>query len=360
MNYSLWAHLYNGKRTDIFSMVDSLAIMESYQGFLLLVFRTVARTHLCSQAVQNQVMALYGGKTAFREYVKAHPDKFFSALKDSFQTCCHPEFLLNERYQNEHTEGYAKLWDEIYSEIRYNFGNPDKCTEGNNIVMKVVGSVSFELLKKAAEEKNARTSKQLRDLAEIGEHPWQQPEFINAHSERTSERMRALVDIGEHLFQQPWFIEENRKQQRALVDIGEHLFQHPEFIERTRDLVVRGEHLFQQPEYKQQRSENKKKRKHDLRKLSSGSTEEATYYPIDGADENGRYILIPEIFGTNDLNFTKKVKRRNGKRSMMKFHTMEANDELYLRKCSNKTCTNLKAGPYMNCRSCLVSYLGYN
>jgi hypothetical protein len=285
---------------------------------------------------------------------------FFSALDDSFQTCCHPEFLLNERYQNEHTEGYAKLWDEIYSEIRYNFGNPDKCTEGNNIVMKVVGSVSFELLKKAAEEKNARTSKQLRDLAEIGEHPWQQPEFINAHSERTSERMRALVDIGEHLFQQPWFIEENRKQQRALVDIGEHLFQHPEFIERTRDLVVRGEHLFQQPEYKQQRSEDEKKRKHDLRKLSSGSTEEATYYPIDGADENGRYILIPEIFGTNDLNFTKKVKRRNGKRSMMKFHTMEANDELYLRKCSNKTCTNLKAGPYMNCRSCRVSYLGYN
>jgi hypothetical protein len=226
--------------------------------------------------------------------------------------------------------------------------------------MKVVGSVSFELLKKAAEEKNARTSKRLRDLAEKGEHPWQQPEFINAHSERTSERMRALVDIGEHLFQQPWFIEENRKQQRALVDIGEHLFQQPEFIERTRDLVVRGEHLFQQPEYKQQHSEDEKKRKHDLRKLSSGSTEEATYYAIDGADENGRYILIPEIFGTNDLNFTKKVKRRNGKRSMMKFHMMEAIDELYLRKCSTKTCTNLKAGPYMNCRSCLVSYLGYN
>jgi hypothetical protein len=142
-------------------------------------------------------MALYGGKSAFREYVKAHPDKFFSALKDSFQTCCHPEFLLNERYRNEHTERYAKLWDEIYSEIRSYFGNPDKCTEGNNIVMKVVGSVSFELLIKAAEEKNARTSEQMRvrmrDLAERGEHPWQQPEFINALSERTSERMRDLV-----------------------------------------------------------------------------------------------------------------------------------------------------------------------
>jgi hypothetical protein len=57
--------------------------MESYQDFLLYVVNTVARTHLCSQAVQNQVMALYGGKSAFQKYVKAHPDKFFSALKVS-------------------------------------------------------------------------------------------------------------------------------------------------------------------------------------------------------------------------------------------------------------------------------------
>jgi len=93
MNFSLWAHPYDGKHT------DSLMIMESYQVFLLLVFNTVARTHLCSQAVQNQVMALYGGKAEFQEYVKAYPDKFFSALNNNFQTCCHPEFLLNERFQ---------------------------------------------------------------------------------------------------------------------------------------------------------------------------------------------------------------------------------------------------------------------
>jgi hypothetical protein len=309
MNYSPWAHLYNGKRTDIFSMEDSLAIMESYQGFLLYVFNTVARTHLCSQAVQNQVIALYMGKSAFRKYVKAHRDKFFSALKDSFQTCCHPEFLLNERYRNEHTEGYAKLWDEIYSEIRSYFGNPEKCTEANKIIIELEGSVSFELLKRAAEEKNARTSKRLSDLAERGEHPWQQPEFINAHSERTSKRMRDLVALGEHLFQQPEFIEENRMR------------------------IWKG--------------------KHDKRKLSSGSTEEATYYAIDGADENGRYILIPEIFGTNDLTFRKKVMRRNGKRVMTKFHTMEAIDEDYLRKCSTKTCTNRKSHSYMNCKTCL-------
>ena len=267
-------------------------IMESYQVFLLFVFDTVARTHLCSQAVQNQVTAVYGGKTAFREYVKAHPDKFFSALEDSSQTCCHPEFLLNERYRNEHTKRYAKLWDEIYFEIRSYFGNPDKCTEANNIIIELEGSVSFEHLNKAAEEKNARTSKRLSDLAEIGDHPWQQPEFINAHSERTSKQMRDSVDIGEHLFQQPEFIEKN--------------------------------------------SERVRKGRHNKRKLSSGSTEEATYYAIDGADEYGRYILIPEIFGTNDLTFRKNVKRRNGKKALKQFHTMEAIDELYLRKCSTK------------------------
>ena len=92
------------------------------------------------------------------------------------------------------------MWDEIYSEIRSYFGNPDKCTEANNIIIELEGSVSFELLKKAAEEKNARTSKRMRDLVERGEHPWQQPEFINAHSKRTSERMRDLVARGEHLF----------------------------------------------------------------------------------------------------------------------------------------------------------------
>ena len=62
MIFSPHAHPHNGKRTDIFSKEDSLAIMEYYQVFLLFVFNAVARTHLCSQAVQNQVTALYGGR----------------------------------------------------------------------------------------------------------------------------------------------------------------------------------------------------------------------------------------------------------------------------------------------------------
>ena len=50
---------------------------------------------------------------------------------------------------------------------------------------------------------------------------------------------------------------------------------------------------------------------------------------------------------------TKKVRRRNGKMIWTKFHTMETIDELHLRKCSTKTCTNEKKHSYMNCNSCL-------
>jgi hypothetical protein len=114
-------------------------------------------------------------------------------------------------------------------------------------------------------------------------------------------------------------------------------------------------------EYKQEWSEDKqkwwdedgKRRQHDLRKISSGSTEEETYYAIDGANEDGTYILITEIFGTNDLNFSKKVKRRNGKKVTTKFHTMETINELHLKKCATKTCINNKKARYEKCNKCL-------
>jgi hypothetical protein len=90
---------------------------------------------------------------------------------------------------------------------------------------------------------------------------------------------------------------------------------------------------------------------------SSRSTEVATYYAIDGAYEDGTYILIAEIFGTNDQNFTKKVRRRNGKKTMTMFHTMDTINELHLRKCSTQTCTNRKkkdgSYTYMKCKKCL-------
>ncbi len=61
--------------------------------------------------------------------------------------------------------------------------------------------------------------------------------------------------------------------------------------------------------------------------------------------------------GTNDQNFTKKVRRRNGKKTMTMFHTMDTINELHLRKCSTQTCTNRKkkdgSYTYMKCKKCL-------
>jgi hypothetical protein len=109
----------------------------------------------------------------------------------------------------------------------------------------------------------------------------------------------------------------------------------------------------QSDEYKVEFAANEKKRKHDRQILSSGSTEVATYYTINGANEDGTYILIAEIFGTIDLNFTKKVRRGNGKRFTTKFQTMETINALHLRKCSTQTCTNKKKCSYKKCNSCL-------
>jgi hypothetical protein len=45
----------------------------------------------------------------------------------------------------------------------------------------------------------------------IGEHLFQQPEFIEENKKCTSKQMRALVDIDERLFQQPEFKEDKKK-----------------------------------------------------------------------------------------------------------------------------------------------------
>jgi hypothetical protein len=149
--------------------------------------------------------------------------------------------------------------------------------------------------------------------------------------------MRDLVARGEHLFQQPEFIEENSKhtgkQDRALVDIGKHLFQQPEFKEDMKKW---------RDENKLEFGVNVRKGRQDKRKLSSGSTEEATYYAIDGADENGKYILVTETFGTNDQTFTKKVTRSSRKYILTKFQTMGTINELQLKKCDTQSCTNKK------------------
>ena len=55
-----------------------------------------------------------------------------------------------------------------------------------------------EKLKRAVGEKHAR----MRDLVAWVEHPWQQPEFIKAHSKQTGEQMRGLIARAEHWYSQ--------------------------------------------------------------------------------------------------------------------------------------------------------------
>jgi hypothetical protein len=122
-------------------------------------------------------------------------------------------------------------------------------------------------------------------------------------------------------------------------------------LEWSKDQKIRWDN--QSDEYKLKWSEETKQRHHDKRKLSSGSTEETIYYAIDGADADGKYILITETFGTNDLNFRKWVKRRNGKKYHLQFHTMETINELHLQKCATKTCINKKNKTRAKCTTCL-------
>ena len=205
LNYSPYAFDYNGSQTDIYSEKDSMEIMDKYFDFLMVVFSKLDKVHLCSVAVKNQVISMFGGETNFNRYLQTCPGKFYSASAEKYITCCHPEALLNKKYLNEHTPGYASTWDKMYSDVRYDLGVSFKCDLAENIINQVKGSVSFELMVLAAKEKNERNSERLLTLSALGQHPWQQPNFI----ERNRKRQLDLSANGVHNFQREDVIEQN-------------------------------------------------------------------------------------------------------------------------------------------------------
>jgi hypothetical protein len=168
--------------------------------------------------------------------------------------------------------------------IRSFFGNSDSCQEAANIINGVGGTQSFELMKLASLEKNKRNSECLLDLSAIGQHPWQQPEFIKRNRERTRDPLLDLSAIGQHPFQQPELIERNHDCFLDLSAIGQHPFQQPELIERNREnhierqnkLVAQGKHNFI--------TENPAKKR--LKKLFEDS--KSTHY-ISIYDKTGEY-----------------------------------------------------------------------
>jgi hypothetical protein len=115
LNFSPYAFPYNGSQADIFSNDDVHEMMDSYFHFLVTVFNLTNKVHLCSIAVKNQVISLFGGEANFNRYQANNYGKFISATNDEkkYITCCHPEALLNPKYCKANTPGYAIIWDEF-------------------------------------------------------------------------------------------------------------------------------------------------------------------------------------------------------------------------------------------------------
>ena len=97
-----------------------MEIMDKYFGFLTIVFSKLDKVHLCSVAVKNQVISMFGGETNFNKYLDTCPGKFYCGSAEKYIICCHP--LLNKKYCNEHTPGYASTWDKMYSDMRDDLG----------------------------------------------------------------------------------------------------------------------------------------------------------------------------------------------------------------------------------------------
>ncbi len=188
------------------------------------------KVQLCLIAVKNQVISLFGGEANFNLYLADNDGKFISATNDEkkYITCCHLEALLNPKYCNANTPGYAIIWDEKYTLICSFFGNSDACQEAANFINAAEGTQSFELLKPAAREKNKRNSEHLLDLSAKGKHPWQQPEFVGHHRKRTRDCLLDLSASGQHPLQQPEMIERERenhsKRANESVAQGKHNF----------------------------------------------------------------------------------------------------------------------------------------
>jgi hypothetical protein len=228
--------------------------MDAYFHFLVIVFDVTNKVQLCLIAVKNQDINLFGGEANFNPYLADNDGMFIPATNDKkkYITCSHTEAILNPKYCNANTPGYAIICDESYTLIHFFFDNSDSCQEAANIINAAGGTQSFELMKLAAWEKSKRHSERLLGLSAKGKHPWQQPKFIERNR-------KLLLDLGakvENKFQQPGFIQQHRVRHIDLGAKGQHNFQCPEVIERNRewkvknmsrivkDQVAKGEHNF--------------------------------------------------------------------------------------------------------------------
>jgi hypothetical protein len=281
-NLTPFAFPYNGDCTNIFLKEDVHEVMVEFKEFLLHVFDSAGKTLLCLQAVQAQLIALLGGEQDFCLYVKKHPETFFSVPSTKeyeILRTCHPEFLLNKKYRNEHTPFYATRSDLVYTIVHTYLDDQVECTTTSNIIEKVRGSAGFEILVCVARERNERNGKRQIKKMKTGMHPWQVhaktildewgnnvSEVENVLSIYESINQSKKMKTGMHNFQvaakkflDKWGVDVPKgekvlsiyesKRQKDLLDNCKHNFQAKGFIEesskRMSDLSAKGKHNFQ-------------------------------------------------------------------------------------------------------------------
>jgi hypothetical protein len=136
---NFWPFVYNhkrqdGKPEDIFALEDLAVIMKVQAKFIQKVIEKSKKTHLMSSAVCDNARFYLGHKTVDDLFLK---DKLFSLSRTKYETCCHPECLLNVTYKgNPHALMHAQGWDAMYSIIKSFVGDENPCTSG-------VGSLNF-------------------------------------------------------------------------------------------------------------------------------------------------------------------------------------------------------------------------
>jgi hypothetical protein len=103
--------------------------------FIQKVIEKSKKTHLMSSAVCDYAWFYLGHKTVDDLFLK---DKLFSLSRRKYETCCHPECLLNVTYKgNPHAPMHAQGWVAMYLIIKFSIvGDENPCTSG-------VGSLNF-------------------------------------------------------------------------------------------------------------------------------------------------------------------------------------------------------------------------
>ena len=131
-------------------------MMDKYSLFIKSVIDNVTKVHLCSKTVAAKVEKMYGGASSFEQYFLENRDRFFSLKEEVYETCCHPEALLNRGFWNQHITKHASGWDRSFTMMRLFCGDEAACTEADDMVDLKPGTAAHTLMMQKLKEQNER------------------------------------------------------------------------------------------------------------------------------------------------------------------------------------------------------------